>query len=159
MPHDKSKTSYSNRPLPESQPKKKEPPHYLLRAQELQAYTINTCRDINSNPDRGGKGLSFYLLVPMGNLAQEITAHCAAADDNYPTCRQDWIDRRRDLYAARRAAKELSSMLTVALQVKSFNVSEHVVEEWAKKINRVIALLNKTIKSHEENKQLLEVDY
>ena len=159
MPHDKSKKSYSNRPLPEQKPTKKMPPDYLLRAQELQAYTINTCRDINGNPDRGGKGLSFYLLVPMGNLAQEITVHCAAADDNYPTCRQDWIDRRRDLYAARRAAKELSSMLTVAQQVKSFNVSEHVIEEWSKKINRVLALLNKTIKSHEENKHLLEVDY
>ena len=160
MPHDKSKQSYSNRPLPESKPNKKRPADYLLRAQELQAYTIDKCADIQKNPDRGGKSLTFSLLNPMCETANRITQHCVYADENFPTCRQDWIDRRKDLRLAWQAAKDLDSLLTVAQLTKRWNVGESVIEEWSRKINRVLGILNKTIEDHETRLiYLLDVDY
>ena len=114
------------------------PIEYVQNAQNLLEYTIKKC-------SKFPKSYTFYLSIPIADLAMEGLRLVIKANDNIPKNKHELQIRIDDLMAAYSEIHDMIPLIKLAKD--SFNLKDNVMTGWMSLIDKELKLINGSLKS------------
>lgn len=113
------------------------PIEYVQNAQNLLEYTIKKC-------SKFPKSYTFYLSIPIADLAREGLRLVIKANDNNPKNKHELQIRIDDLMAAYSEIHDMIPLIKLAKD--SFNLKDNVMTGWMSLIDKELKLINGSLK-------------